>query len=113
MPKKYVNSLHLVINGAVIDRVLNFQFLGLTLDHNLNWKGHINKISNKTSKSIRIINKHKHFIPMKPKLLIYNSLIVSHLNLCTLAWGYQCDRVIKLQKKGYTNIEHQQVQCPY
>ncbi len=44
MPKKHVNALHLVINGAVIDRVLNFQFLGLTLDENPNWKGHINNI---------------------------------------------------------------------
>ncbi len=36
---------------------------------------------------------------MKTKVLIYNSLIVSHLNFCILAWGYQCDIVIKLQKK--------------
>ncbi len=36
---------------------------------------------------------------MKTKVLIYNSLIVSHPNFCILAWGYQCDRVIKLQKK--------------
>ncbi len=36
MPKKHVNDLYLDINGAVIDRVLNFQFLGLTLDENLN-----------------------------------------------------------------------------
>ncbi len=99
MHKKHVNALHLVINGAVIDRVLNFQFVGLTLDENLNWKGHMNKILNKISKSIGIINKVKHFIPMKTKVLIYNSLIVSHVNFCILAWGYQCDRVIKLQKK--------------
>ncbi len=67
MPTIHVNALHLVINGAGIDRVLNFQFLGLTLDENLNWKGHINKLSNKISKSIGIINKLKHVIPMKTK----------------------------------------------
>ncbi len=31
--------------------------------------------------------------------MIYNSLIASHFNFCILAWGYQCDRLIKLQKK--------------
>ncbi len=46
MPKKHVNALHLVLNGAIVDRLLNFQFLGSTLNENLNWKSHINKISN-------------------------------------------------------------------
>ncbi len=36
---------------------------------------------------------------MKTKVLIYNSLVVSHLIFCIHAWGYQCDRVIKLLKK--------------
>ncbi len=37
----------LFIDGAVIDRVLNFQFLELTLDEHLNKKGHINKAAEK------------------------------------------------------------------
>ncbi len=68
-----------------------FVFFGLTLDENLNWKGLIDKISNKISKSIGILNKLKHFIPIKIKILIYNLLILSYLNYCTLAWGYQCN----------------------
>ncbi len=52
MPKKHVNALHLVIDGAVIDRVLNFHLLGLTLDEDRNGKGHINKMPNKISKSM-------------------------------------------------------------
>ncbi len=38
MRKKHVitNALHLVIHVAVIDKVLNLQFLGLTFDENLN-----------------------------------------------------------------------------
>ncbi len=39
MPKKHVIALHLVIDGVLS---LNFQFLGLTLNEHLNWKGHIN-----------------------------------------------------------------------
>ncbi len=68
--------------------VLNFHFLGLTLHEHLNWNGHFNKISNMISKSMGILNKLKHFIPMKTKVLIYNSLIISHLNFCILAWAY-------------------------
>ncbi len=54
MPNQHVNALYLVIDGAVSDRVFNFHFLGLRLDENLNWKGHINKISKKISKSMGI-----------------------------------------------------------
>ncbi len=43
---------------------------------------------------------------MKTKVLIYNSLIVSHLNFCILAWSYQCDRAIKLQKKVIRILNH-------
>ncbi len=38
-------------------------------------------------------------MPLNAKVLIYNSLILSHLNFCILAWGYQCDCIVKLQKK--------------
>ncbi len=51
-----------------------------------------------------ILNKLNYFISMKTKVLIYNSLIVSHLNLCILAWDYQCDSD-KGAEKGCTNNE--------
>ncbi len=46
-----------------------------------------------------ILKKLKHFIPIKTKILIYNSLVLSHLNFEILAWGFQCARLTKLQKK--------------
>ncbi len=59
----------------------------------------INKIASKISKSMGIYNKLKHFLPLNAKVLIYNPLILSHLNFYILTWGYQCDRIVKLQKK--------------
>ncbi len=103
MAKRKVNPLHLVIDDTVIERVSEFNFLGLTLDENLTWKSNINKISKKISKSMGILNKLKHFLPIKTKIMIYNSLILSHLNFGILTWRFQCDRVIKPQKKNTTN----------
>ncbi len=48
--KRKIESLQLMINNTEIERVQEFNFLGLTLDENLNWNSHINKISNKASK---------------------------------------------------------------
>ena len=34
------------------------------------------------------------------KTLLYNSLIIPHINYCIMAWDFQTNRVIKLQKKS-------------
>jgi hypothetical protein len=99
-PKKKVKPLSLKINNTVIERVKEFNFLGLTINEHLNWKAHINKIANKISKSLGILNKLKHFLPLHTKVLMYNSLILSYLNFGILAWGYECNRITKLQKKA-------------
>ncbi len=84
-PKK-LNKLHLTINNTIIERVTQFDFLGLTLNENFTWKDHINKISNKISQSLGILNKLKHILPINAKTLIYISLIPSHLTFGILAW---------------------------
>ncbi len=42
----------------------------------------------------------KHFLPLKTKVLIYNSLIVLYINYGLLIWGFACDKIVKLQKKA-------------
>ncbi len=98
-PQKKVNRMQLHIENTNIDKVYEFNFLGLTINENLNWKSHIDKIANKISKSMGILNKLKQILPLNAKVLIYNSLILSHANCCILTWGYQCDRILKLQKR--------------
>ncbi len=96
--RKKVHPLQLIINVTILERVHELNFLGLTLNEHLIWNTHINKISNKVSKSMGFLNKLKHFLPLKNKILIYNSLILLHLNFGILAWGYQCNRITKSQK---------------
>ncbi len=108
MPQKTINPLQLKIELIQIERVYEFNFLGLTINEHLNWRDHIDKISNKISKTIGILNKLKHFLPKQAKLHIYNSLILSHLNFGILAWGYHCNRIYKLQKKILYYL-HQQI----
>ncbi len=38
------------------------------------------------------------YLPNQTKILIYNSLVLSHLNFGILLWGYKCEKVFKLQK---------------
>ena len=57
MTNKKVDNLQLNINGIAIEKVYDFNFLGLTLNENINWKNHIEKIAIKSSKIIGILNK--------------------------------------------------------
>ena len=41
MPQKVIPQLHFPLKGSSIDYVTEFNFLGLTLDCNLNFKSHL------------------------------------------------------------------------
>ena len=46
-----------------------------------------------------MLNKLKHVLPQHIKTIIYNTLILPHLN-CILCWGFKSNRVFALQKKA-------------
>ena len=94
----------LEINNIEIERVKNFNFLGLTINENLSWKPHMDKIGSKISKSGGVINRLKHFLPEHILRIIYCSTVQSNLNYSLLTWGYDCSRLAKTQKKIIRNI---------
>ena len=83
------------LNEQIIERVTDFDFLGLTIDQHLTWNGHVQKISNKISRSLGIMCKVKRFLLQNILKILYNSLILLHLDI---AWGFKSDRIFKLQK---------------
>ena len=100
VPSKSTHSLTLKIDNTNIEKVDEFNFLGLTLDSNLNWKKHTEKIYNKCAKIIGILNRLKYVLPLEIKFILYNSLILSHINYCIIAWGYKGNRLIKIKKNA-------------
>ena len=49
----------LVINNTVVERVTEFNFLGLTINEFMNWSSHSSKIANKISRTLGIMNRLK------------------------------------------------------
>ena len=72
MPNKTVIVPTLTIDGVNIERVQHFNFLGLILDTHLNWHKHVEKIANKCSRTIGIINKLKHVLPKSIRIILYH-----------------------------------------
>ena len=66
------------INNTEIERVSTFNFLGVIIDEHLNWKFHIDSICSKLSRTIGILCKLKHYLPLFILRTLYNSLFLSH-----------------------------------
>jgi len=90
---------NLIINDIEIERVTNFNFLGLTINENISWKPHINKIASKISKYTGVMNRLKRFLPLHILRVLYCSMIQSNLNYSLLMWGFDLSRLQKIQKK--------------
>ena len=85
--KKTVIYPDLEINNIIIDRVAQFNFLGLIISSDLKWHKHIDHISLKISKVIGIMYRIKSILQANILLTMYNALIMPHFNYCLLAWG--------------------------
>ena len=70
-------TLKLAINSEPIERVREFNLLGLTIDEHLSWAPHIQKISNKISRTIMC--RLKRFLPTRILKLMYTSLILPYI----------------------------------
>ena len=90
----------LCINRHTIDRVKDFNFLGITFDEHMTWDMHIHKTSTKITKTLGVMTRLKRYLPTEILLMIYNSLIMPHIQYGILCWGHKFGRVLKLQKRA-------------
>ena len=96
---KIIPKLNIWANGNQIDEVQEFNFLGITIDQNINWTLHIRKISIKISRVIGVLRKLKRIFPQHILRLIYNSIIRPHLIYGLNLWGFKHKRITILEKK--------------
>ena len=96
-----IDAISINMCNSEIKLVSSLKFLGVIVDNKLNWSNHINFICNKLSKNIGILYRLKS-LPKSVLKLIYNTIIIPHINYCITAWDNAHDhyiqRIISLQK---------------
>ena len=94
----------LIISKIPIERMTETRFLGVIVDESLNWSRHVKTILSKMSRYVGIMYKIKKFLPLKARLQVYHSFVQSHINFCSLVWGFSCksniEAIFRKQKKG-------------
>jgi hypothetical protein len=63
------------------------KYLGVIIDSSLTWKYHVDNIASKISKSIGIITRLRHFVPLSTLLSIYQCLILPYITYGIIVWG--------------------------
>ena len=66
----------------------------------MNWNTHIFNISKTITKTLGVMNRLKHYLPQRILQILYNSLILSHLNSNITAWGFASHKLCRLQKRA-------------
>ena len=96
------------MNNIPIEHKHVAKFLGVLVDDKLTWKHHITAIKSKMSRYVGIMYRLRQTIPLTARLTIYNSLVHSHLNYCSLVWGASCksniDTLFTTQKKAVRGV---------
>ena len=77
----------MTINNTVIERVKQFNFLGIILHYTLKWQKHVDHVSKKVSKAIGVMYRLNHVYPEAVLLILYQSIIYNHFNYDILVWG--------------------------
>jgi len=98
--KRTIPVPNLTIDNNAIEAVTEFNFLGIVLDEQLNFKAHINMLCRKLCWSNYVLNQFKHFLPIYILRTLYFTLVHTHLNYGILTWGCNSNSIVKIQKKS-------------
>ena len=90
--------------GITITRVFETKFVGVIIDSQLSWKSLINTVNSKIASIIGVISKIRYKLCERSAMLLYDSLIVSHLTYCNILWASNykslLEKTIVLQKRA-------------
>ena len=90
----------LEINNTPIERVTEFNFLWITINEFMSWESHSMKIANKICRTLGVMNCLKRYLPLSALKIMYDSLILSHIQFGVACWGFEWGRLAKLKKRA-------------
>ena len=102
--RKVKDTAEIEIDGTTISRSSEACFLGVIMDDKLTWSKHIEAVKLKMARYLGIMYRIRYQLPLKARLQIYHSFVQSHINYCSLVWGFAAksniEKLFIAQKKG-------------
>ena len=86
-PKKIANPINVTMNNCCLKKTDSLKYLGVIIDHRLNWSQHITHVKNKVSKGIGIMYRARSYLTKSSLRKLYFSYIYPYLIYCIEIWG--------------------------
>lgn len=91
-------KLELYVAKEPIEQVEKLKLLGMVIDNHLSWSQHIDRIIQKMGSGIHFTRQCSPYVPFKIQEQVCKSLILSHLDYCSVVWASASKRELaKLQ----------------
>ena len=95
---------NITIDGKRIHEAMSVKFLGIHMDHKLEWCDHINVCKKKVGSGLYAMNAAKHYLSKNNLRMLYFSLVHPHLIYGNLMWGSakktKLNPLLVMQKKA-------------
>ena len=85
--KKITKQLNFCVSGQKIKQSSQVGYLGVILQDDMQWGAHITNLEKKLSRSIGLLSKIRHYVPMHLLRTIYYSIFNPHLIYACEIWG--------------------------
>ena len=96
--KQSTKQLNIILNNDALQRVCDTKFLDVVIHEHLSWKPYMEYLLKNISFSIYCIKEIKSFLDRKTLLLLYYTLVKSHILYCITSWCFGNEIMInKLQ----------------
>ena len=111
------SSMDIIMDNQVLTKVNSTKYLGIIVDHKLNWIDHITYVKAKISKGIGIMYKARKYLNKNTLKNLYHAYIYPYLTYCVEAWGCasKChlNSLFLLQKKILRIMTFSPYLCTY
>ena len=84
---KIVNPIDVTMNNCCLKKTDSLKYLGVIIDHRLNWSQHIAHVKNNASKGIGIMYRARKYLTKSSLRKLYLSYIYPYLVYCIEIWG--------------------------
>ena len=85
--KRKPSIYHYKMDGELVPRTDNQDYLGVTINSKLSWKPHISKVTKKANKTLGLIKRTLHAAPKQVRKAAYEALVRPSLEYATCAWS--------------------------
>lgn len=87
-------KLSVSLNGDALEQVTSFEYLGLSLQDDLRWDSHIDRICSKISSVAGVFNRIGNNVDKTTLIFIYYAHVNSHLSYMSPIWGNSATQLL-------------------